>query len=64
MTNAKNALKSLPWVDQCLDVDVTTQQVKFMVKNMAQLNLDELKKAMQDASDGRFTDVKILKKST
>jgi hypothetical protein len=44
-------------------VDVSVRQVKFTVTDMAKLNLEELKAAMSKASDGRFKDVKILKKS-
>ncbi len=58
----REALASLPWVEQgSIDVNVTTQKVKFDVKGKGQFDLKAAKDAL--AKQG-FNDVRFVKGPT
>ena len=60
MRRAKDALASLPWVDQkTVDINVDKQQVRFGVSDMKQFDEDQLRKAF---ADKKFKDVKVLER--
>ena len=60
MARAKQALASLPWVDQKnVQADITRQEVHFGVTDMSQFNETDLKDAFKNKD---FPNVEVLSK--